>query len=134
AAMARPSRRPSAPDRTPARFRPRLEALEDRSVPNAGTLDPSFGTGGMVNFNFSFTDRAYASVLQPDGKVVVAGSTSPASTKAIALARFLPDGTLDTGFGTGGRVTTPAFNGSEAFAAALQADGKILTAGLTETP
>jgi uncharacterized delta-60 repeat protein len=76
-----------------------------------GTLDPSFGAGGKVITSFgSDTDRAMAVAIQPDGKIVVGGETqSGASTSGIdfALARYLPNGTLDLAFGSGGKVVTP---------------------------
>ena len=76
-----------------------------------GTLDPSFGADGKVVTSFgSDTDRAMAVAIQPDGKIVVGGETqSGASTSGIdfALARYLPDGTLDGAFGSGGKVVTP---------------------------
>src|SRR3954453_11784956 len=55
------------------RSRPRLEALEDRAVPTAGFLDPTFGAGGAVLTNFPGTeqDNGKALAVQPDGKFVV---------------------------------------------------------------
>jgi uncharacterized delta-60 repeat protein len=99
-----------------------------------GTLDASFGTGGIVATPFDFqgsNDRAYSVVLQPDGKIVVAGSTLGVNLFAnFALARFNSDGTLDTSFGTGGIVTTSFGQFSaEPSTVAVQADGKIVAAG-----
>jgi uncharacterized delta-60 repeat protein len=75
-----------------------------------GTLDASFGSGGKVITSFSSdADRAMAVAIQPDGKIVVGGeSQSGASTSGVdfALARYLPNGTLDPAFGTGGKVVT----------------------------
>jgi uncharacterized delta-60 repeat protein len=70
--------------------------------------------------------------LQGDGKIVVAGqSDSGATTKSdFALARYNSDGTLDVGFGTGGKVTTDFLVGSDvAQALAIQSDGKIIAVG-----
>jgi uncharacterized delta-60 repeat protein len=97
----RSSRRPS--------YRPLLERLEDRCLLSAGDLDTTFGTGGKVNADFGFAfgptvDNAYAVTIQPDGKVVVAGTTS--LDNDMALMRFQNNGTLDSGFGTGGKVHT----------------------------
>lgn len=76
-----------------------------------GSLDPAFGAGGKVITSFGTdADRALAVAIQPDGKIVVGGeSQSGASTSGVdfALARYLPDGTLDPAFGTGGKVVTP---------------------------
>jgi uncharacterized delta-60 repeat protein len=98
-----------------------------------GTLDPSFGTGGTVATGFDFPgsfDAITSVVLQPDGKIVAAGTTVVNSFADFALARFNSDGTLDASFGTGGTVTT-SFGAlsAEAFAVAVQADGKVVAAG-----
>jgi uncharacterized delta-60 repeat protein len=97
-----------------------------------GTLDPSFGSGGIVTTDIAGTsDNAYALVRQADGKLVAAGSTDNIETGSdFALARYNPDGTLDPGFGVGGTVTTDiASNINEARALVRQADGKLVAAG-----
>jgi uncharacterized delta-60 repeat protein len=103
--------------------------LESRILLSAGDLDPTFGTGGKVSTRISDkSDIAAALALQPDGKIVVAGTTSGKSgTPAIGLVRYNPDGSVDTSFGTGGTVVTPFPNGQVSVAAmALQPDGKIV--------
>ena len=74
---------------------------------------------------------AYALALQPDGKIVVAGESSASGNGDFALARYLPNGTLDPSFGGDGRVLTDFGSGSYdgASALALQPDGKIVVAG-----
>jgi uncharacterized delta-60 repeat protein len=96
-----------------------------------GTPDLSFGTGGKITLDFSgFTDRAYAIVLQPDGKILLAGRTGNALSDDFALARFNANGTIDSSFGTGGKVTLDFFGLQDvARAMALQPDGKIVLAG-----
>lgn len=99
-----------------------------------GGLDPAFGNGGRVSTAFGNggrSDEALAVAVQPDGKILVAGSSDQgASGHDFALARYHADGTLDTSFGTGGRVTTTFGNGDDkAYALLLQADGKIVLAG-----
>ncbi|MFP5265580.1 MAG: delta-60 repeat domain-containing protein [Blastocatellia bacterium] len=99
-----------------------------------GDLDPSFGTGGKVRTNFRIRgDEAHALAIQSDGKIVVAGSTGSgidSGPRDFALARYNSDGSLDSSFGTGGKVTTD-FLGSfdDANAIAIQNDGKIVVAG-----
>jgi len=95
-----------------------------------GSLDTGFGTAGRVATDFgSRYDSALALALQADGKIVAAGATSAAVT-SFALARYNTNGSLDTGFGSGGKVTT-AFTDSHAGASAVkvQSDGKIVAAG-----
>jgi uncharacterized delta-60 repeat protein len=96
----------------------------------AGALDPTFGSGGKVTTDFGVTaDTAKAMGLQNDGKIVIAGTTTGVNGSDIALARYLPDGMLDVGFGTGGRVSTNLLGTDEGQAVAVQADGAILVVG-----
>jgi uncharacterized delta-60 repeat protein len=100
----------------------------------AGDLDTTFGTGGKVITDFPETDdEAFAVAIQPDGKIVVAGPTVVDGAVDFGLARYKLDGSLDVSFGTGGKVTTD-FSGSQsiATAVAIQRDGKIVVAGLTD--
>jgi uncharacterized delta-60 repeat protein len=99
-----------------------------------GDLDPSFGSGGRVYTDFGGDDRAFALSLQPDGKIVVAGTSSVHGSGTggnFALARYNVDGSLDATFGTGGKVITDFINNGsdEAHVLALQPDGKIVAAG-----
>lgn len=81
-----------------------------------GTPDGSFGQGGKVTFDFAGdSDRAWALVLQDDGKIVVGGEANlgnNASGVDFALARLNADGTLDAGFGAGGKLTTALKSGT----------------------
>jgi uncharacterized delta-60 repeat protein len=100
----------------------------------AGSLDPTFGTGGIVTtptLGAGCPTNASCSIaIQSDGKIVVAGATSSSGSGQPALARFNTNGTLDTTFGTGGLAVYNNSNG--AFGLAIQSDGKIVTAGATE--
>jgi uncharacterized delta-60 repeat protein len=96
-----------------------------------GLLDTTFDTDGKVTTDFGgLGDVAYAVALQPDGKIVVAGTSSNDSNNDFALARFNSNGSLDTTFDTDGKVTTeiggPDDRGKDM---TLQLDGKILVAG-----
>jgi len=97
-----------------------------------GALDTGFGTGGKVITPVGdAASWANALALQTDGKLVAAGSATNSGDRNFALARYSPDGGLDTGFGSGGIVTTDFAVDDRAFAVALQADGKIVAAGCT---
>jgi uncharacterized delta-60 repeat protein len=108
------------------------------SVPGSGDLDRSFGGDGTVFTAFASGLVAMPSgiAVQPDGRVVVAGheQTPLADSSRIVLARYEADGALDAGFGAGGKVTTSFGTYDEARAVALQPDGKIAVAGLTQVP
>ena len=94
-----------------------------------GRLDPTFGDRGKVITAFGETVAGVADVArQPDGKLVAAGSAHG----GFALGRYLPDGSLDTGFGAGGTTVTTGFPGQDvarAGAVAIQPDGKVVAAG-----
>src|ERR1051325_2746539 len=99
-----------------------------------GTLDTGFGIGGKVTTDFgsSRTDEAHATLLQPDGKIVVVGSSVSGGTSDFALARYNTDGSLDASFGNGGKVITDIVGFfDKALDGALQPDGKIIAAGFT---
>ena len=97
-----------------------------------GSPDAGFGGGDgelITGFPTAADDIGYAVAIQPDGKIVVAGSTETSGNPDFALLRVNSDGTADTTFN--GIVTTDFFAGSSdaAYAVALQPDGKIVLAG-----
>lgn len=99
-----------------------------------GTLDSSFNATGKVMTDFTTAnDEAHDVAIQADGKIVVTGAAAWFSYTAesnVALARFNPDGTPDASFDGDGKVTTDFPGDSEwATGVAIQADGKIVTAG-----
>ncbi len=97
----------------------------------SGTLDLPFGGGtGWVITDLSSSERAKKVMMQPDGKILIVGSTGT----SMFVARYLTDGTLDSSFGMGGvaRLIIPGINTS-GLSIALQADGKILAGGATSS-
>jgi len=102
----------------------------------AGSLDPTFGNGGIVetnfgpnNNNFTFSDAA----LAPDGDIVVAGSVAglAGQQSTAVIVRYLPNGALDSSFGSDGIVTLPApasffLGNSFILSIAVQPNGQIL--------
>jgi uncharacterized delta-60 repeat protein len=98
-----------------------------------GSLDTAFGNGGivLVDFNGS-TDIANDLSIQSDGKIVLAGTTLDSSIygQDFALVRLNTDGSLDTSFGTNGKVTTDlAGRDDVANSLVIQEDGKIVVGG-----
>ncbi len=90
-----------------------------------GSLDSGFGSGGRAFVDFGAPlDIANDVVLQPDGKILVAGSGPQ-----FDVARLQPNGALDTTFGNGGKAIADFDDGPEADVLALQPDGKIIVAG-----
>lgn len=72
-------------------------------------------------------------VMQPDGKIVIAGSTNFGINRDFIVVRFNTDGSLDQSFATGGKQTTHFPENAYATAVAIQGDGKIVVAGHTTT-
>lgn len=102
-----------------------------------GELDPTFGSGGKVLTDLSGgVDSLNEIALQPDGKIVAAGFYRLSNGNAhIELARYNSDGSLDSTFGTGGKVTTIVSTfGETANDVVIQPDGKIVIVGSVKTP
>lgn len=108
---------------------------EGTNNPPAGSLDTSFGNGGVVVTDFdSNNDEGYAIAIQSDGKIIVAGCAYNVenSNPDFALVRYNPDGSLDTSFGSGGKVTTnfdSTIGIDCAYAMKIDQNGKIVVVG-----
>ena len=93
------------------------------TAPPPSGLDPTFGGIGKVSTDFGGDETDM--LIQPDGKIILIGG----SATDFVLARYNSNGTLDTGFGTGGLVTTDVGGSSDAaLGGALQGD-KIVVVG-----
>ncbi|HET7310773.1 MAG TPA: delta-60 repeat domain-containing protein [Mycobacteriales bacterium] len=98
-----------------------------------GTLDTAFSHGGLkaVGFGNGTESEAHAVLVQPDGKILVAGAATGVPAGHFVIARLTPTGGLDTTFDTDG-VKVFELNGSGGInALALQPDGKIVAVGPT---
>ena len=95
-----------------------------------GTPDAVFGGGGTVVTPFPNFSEARAVKFQSDGKTIVGGYTDASGSLDFALVRYNLDGTLDSGFGNQGKVTTSISSGDDLpTALVIQPDGKIILAG-----
>lgn len=117
-------------------FLPVMILLVSGVVPafaNSGDLDYSFNNNGYVRFGFGGGDDAgQAAAMQPDGKIVVVASTRQASRMVISVVRYMPDGSFDPSFNSGGKVFLRLGNQNTlAGGVAIQPDGKIVIAGST---
>lgn len=99
-----------------------------RYNPN-GTADLNFNGNGVQTTFFNGNAVAYDLAVDAEGNYVVAGLSVTASKPAFVLARYTPAGQLDTGFGSGGIVTTSINQGCEARSIALNSSGNIVIAG-----
>ncbi|QDV70163.1 Bifunctional hemolysin/adenylate cyclase precursor [Rosistilla carotiformis] len=101
-----------------------------------GTLDSSFGVGGIVVSNIGANGDAGKSVtLQSDGKILVSGWKMSGGTTGSMLVRYHSDGTLDTSFGGGDGIVVSDFGATSSVYddVVVQADGKILVAGYLDS-
>ena len=98
-----------------------------------GSLDNGFDTDGIVTTLIdTFSDAIQTIAMQPDGKILVGGSTSNGSNGDFIVARYHSNGSLDTTFDSDGFVITTFGNSYDGlYAIALQPDGKIVAAGAT---
>jgi uncharacterized delta-60 repeat protein len=104
-----------------------------RLNPN-GSLDPSFGWGGKVTTDFAgFNDQAHGVHLQGD-KIVVTGWAATGednAAKQFAAVRYLSNGSVDTSYGTNGKVMIPMATDADGNGSLIQPDGKVIIAGRT---
>jgi uncharacterized delta-60 repeat protein len=109
-----------------------LLGLEAGSAWAISQLDATFGLNGRVAVELGVKNGGHAILVQPDGKIVVAGSSSGAGGEAMnfALLRFNRDGSLDTTFNGEGSILTSLVAGDdEALALGMLADGRIVAGG-----
>ena len=98
-----------------------------------GSLDSGFGNGGLASTNAGAKPFVDTVLVEADGHIVLVGGNRPGGGVAarVVVARYMPNGSADTSFGTNGLATvTPSdFLGfREIEAAALQPDGRVLVA------
>jgi uncharacterized delta-60 repeat protein len=105
----------------------------------SGSLDSSFGSRGVVQTTLGAAEAAFqALTLQSDGKILAGGKEWPDTINRdvrFAVARFNPNGSLDTSFGSGGQVSTLIDHGADAswetgvHGLLVQGNGMIVAAG-----
>jgi uncharacterized delta-60 repeat protein len=98
----------------------------------AGALDKAFDDDGKATTGFGRSDEAIAMLVQPDGAIVLAGTTASGigADADFAVARYHPNGSPDLSFNGDGQLTTDFFGGADVLAAiALYNDGTLIAAG-----
>lgn len=111
---------------------PSLDFLILRYEADGSSLDPTFGTNGVVSIDINGSqvfDEAEAVAIQADGKIVVTGRSKSGGDFQFTTLRLLSDGTLDNTFGTNGLVLTSMGGEDIVRDMLLQDDGKIVVAG-----
>ena len=90
-----------------------------------GSLDASF-----TSTPYSLSGQLFAVAIQPDGKILATIGVGSEFSNGFSLIRYNSNGSIDTGFGTGGVATITMLNGHErAYDMVIQPDGKILVGG-----
>ena len=110
-----------------------LIAAEGDPDPTFGTVRPDNSRTGAARVDVvpGGAEDALCGVIQGDGKIIVGGWATVAGNTDLTLFRLATDGSLDTGFGTGGSVIQTIGSGTDqALALALQSDGRIVVAGV----
>jgi uncharacterized delta-60 repeat protein len=98
---------------------------------DAGVLDTTFNSTGKVLTAVTNHDVGNAIALQTDGKIVMGGVAFNASNQDFSIYRLNTDGSLDSTFSTNGSTTTDFGSSDRVRALAIQADGKIVAAGIS---
>src|SRR4029079_15860211 len=98
---------------------------------NNGFLDNSFGTNGKTTTSIATNDYVAAVALQSDGKIVVAGTAAAPSGQHFAVVRYNRNGSVDTSFGTSGKVTTPICSCDVCTGMAIDSNARRILAGQT---
>lgn len=97
-----------------------------------GTLDTGFGIGGVASKNININDAALDMLIEPSGKIVLAGSSGGGllGSQDFSICRFNENGSVDNTFGTNGATVSEIGTFfSEAAAIGRQSDGKLVVAG-----
>ncbi len=99
---------------------------------NAGDLDPTWQGTGWSTTSFPGADSLADGVaVGRDGRVVAVGGTSDGTTEDFAVSRYNADGSLDTSFGSGGRVTTDFKGGADFATGVALVRGGLVVVGYT---
>ncbi|MBK9455352.1 MAG: hypothetical protein IPO24_07070 [Bacteroidetes bacterium] len=100
-----------------------------------GSLDTSFDAEGKVTTMISIhSDYAASVTLQPDGKIIAAGTVyfvADGSNADFGLVRYFSNGAIDSSFGINGIVTTDLSSSDYIHSIKMQSDGKIIVAGMS---
>jgi uncharacterized delta-60 repeat protein len=99
------------------------------------TPDPTFNSSGHVIRQATGDQDGESVLVQPDGKILIAGAGDNGNDYDLLLTRYLPNGSVDVGFGANGSVALPIGTSDEVlYSVILQPDGKIIGAGAAIMP
>lgn len=95
-----------------------------------GSLDTTFDSDSIITTDLGGAETLNSIIALADGKFIAAGTTGD---KDLVLARYHADGSLDTGFSDDGVVITDLGGWEEGNSVTVQADGKILLVGSSDS-
>ena len=111
-----------------------IDIILTRYTPD-GTLDVSFGTGGVVTTSIGANDDYVTDlIVQPDGRILISGYSTSTTNTDFIVRRLTSTGQPDTTFSGDGLVVEDMGYNDRAYAAALQPDGAIVVAGIQDRP
>ncbi len=96
-----------------------------------GSLDPTFGVGGLVKTLFGTGAIAHSMLILPNDKILLAGETNSGSGVDAALVRYNANGTVDTSFAFDGFLSLDSAGYDSAHQIIALADGKYLLTGIS---
>lgn len=99
------------------------------TAPAPGTLDTSFATNGIAQYDSGDSERGWSLATDASGRILITGAMGTGLARDMILLRYLPDGTLDASFGTNGTVTYDGGSTDEGYSVTVSKDGKIIVAG-----
>jgi uncharacterized delta-60 repeat protein len=107
--------------------------LQGVGIPG-GTRDLTFNSTGLLSLSLTGQDSVKSLDIQSSGNIVLIGSEISAGESNFSLIRLLDSGSLDTSFGTSGRVSTDLGTGTVdvAYGATVDSNGKILVSGSSD--
>ena len=98
-----------------------------------GSLDTTFGTGGIVTTSIGNYSIVSSIAIQSDGKIVLGGYSAKDAVWVFTITRYTTNGSIDNTFGSGGVVTMAISTSSILSSLAIQSDGKIIAVGTIYT-
>ncbi|HEX3147871.1 MAG TPA: hypothetical protein VHR66_07285 [Gemmataceae bacterium] len=98
-----------------------------------GSLDPTFDGDGVALTPIGLYAYAYGVAIDDVGRIVVGGHSFDNSNNNMALARYLPNGTLDSTFDDDGYLTVSSGPNSYIHTITIDSSGRIIAAGNENT-
>ncbi len=100
---------------------------------SSGNPNPVFGNNGIVQTNIEAISSGESLAISDDGKIILAGTTTNNSETKFSVFRFMPNGVIDSTFGTNGRTDIQFAPNDVSYDMKIDVNGKILLVGRAST-